>query len=307
MKSLCYLILAHSHLEYLAELIDVLSSDNIGFVVHIDSKCQEPIDNLLNKCGGKNVKILEHRENIVWGDKSMVDVVNYMSRVALSDERWDYFILLSGQDMPVKSPEYIKSYISQGGFKNYILASPLLSEECVWQEHGRRRIECYSVRLDERNIATIEPRKLNIGNLRQIGKTFLHGNAISLKNMLKVFISKKRRGFTLPVYGGEFWWRLNRESLSKIIKYYDSHVEFEQEVEYTSNPDEIVYNTLVNNLCDDIEKSILTYINWRGSKSPNWITLEDKDLVNKLICDWDILFCRKVRDIKLVEYVRKFF
>ena len=111
MKSLCYLILEHNNIDYVSDKIKSLSSDNVGFIVHIDTKCNEslkPIEDISNR---KNVKVLEYREDIIWDGKSMVDIVNRMSRAALDDSRKnDYFILLSGQDMPVKSPEYILNY-----------------------------------------------------------------------------------------------------------------------------------------------------------------------------------------------------
>ena len=308
MMRLCYLILAHNNLEYVAELIESLSDDNIGFIVHVDAKCQESMTSLERLIKEKDISLIRPREDIRWGDKSMIDVVNRMSLAALNDNRkYDYFILLSGQDMPVKSPEYIRHYIETGGLKNYMAASPMLTDDCLWLEQGRRRLQCYAVRLGSRDIATIEPLCMNWGNLRQIAKTFISGNVKAVYDLFRVFFSKKRKGFNMPPYGGEFWWRMNRESLDKILHYYYDDLELIQEVSFTSNPDEIVYNTLAYNLCDNIERSTLTYINWQGKKSPEYIVMEDKHLIKSLISKENILFCRKVKDKELLKYVRQFF
>ena len=265
MKKLCYLILAHNNLDYVADLIESLSSDNVGFIVHIDSKCSEslkPVEEISNR---RNVKLMEDRKDILWGGKSMVDIVNQMSRLALDDNmKYDYFILLSGQDMPVKSSEYILNYLETNGYKNYLAAGRMMTAECVWQEQGRRRLECYAVRLGQREISTIEPGCLNYNNLRQIFKTFLYGDRASILSMVKALFSARRSGLGIVPYGGEFWWRMNRKSLKTIIDYYDSHPELDKELSYTSNPDEIVYNTLAYNLCDNIENDLLTYVKWGG-------------------------------------------
>ncbi|MDE6270329.1 MAG: beta-1,6-N-acetylglucosaminyltransferase [Muribaculaceae bacterium] len=302
MKHLCYIIMAHSHLDNVARNIRLLSGDNVSFLVHVDAKCTESSAHLRAMPG---VRLSDTSHDVGWGDYSMVNASMSLCSEALAlYPQADYFILLSGHCVPLKSSEYIKQYISSHGDANFLRAVPIPSRECGWPEGGRRRLDCYAIRLAPRRIATIEPRQLNIGNLRQIAKAMVFGKLPVMRRVLDVFLrAPHRRPFSIQPYGGAFWWRVNRPTLQRAVDYFYSHPEFRQQLEYTSNPDEVVFNTLVYNLGGAPRQSILTFENWKGGNSPEWLTAADKELIAGLIADPDVLFCRKVSDTALIDYI----
>ncbi|MBD5321127.1 MAG: beta-1,6-N-acetylglucosaminyltransferase [Bacteroides sp.] len=306
MNSLCYIILTHSNLKQTAEIIKILDGPGIGFIVHIDKKCTEDSTPLLNI---KSVTLASKRFNIEWGDGSMVKSVFSIAKQALDDNRnFNYFVLLSGQCVPVKNSTYIRNYFFNNAKFSFLKAIPIPSKQCEWLEGGRRRIECYPVRLSNRDMSLIEPRKLNYGNLRQIGKTILNFKVRPIYEMIKTFLfAPKRQSWTLQPYGGEFWWRMNRRCLESNIKYTETHSDFESQIDITAHPDEIIFNTLSFNLDANVKNDLLTYINWKDTNthSPEWITLQDKNLIDKLIENPDILFCRKVKDFEVIEYIKE--
>ena len=266
MIRICYIMLAHSNLNNVAQIIKLLSGDGVGFIVHIDKKC---VENTHPLCSIPEVELSNDRYDVKWGDVSMVDAVVSLIRQALSDKRrFDYFIFLSGQCVPVKPAAYIQEYLKSHCMANFISASPIPSVECGWLEGGRRRLECYAVRLSERDIATIEPRRLDFGNFRQLCKTATRGNISALLHALNIFLfAPKRKPLNnLRPFGGEFWWRMNRASLETVLSYYDANPEIRQQMKVTSNPDEIIFNTLAFNLCGNTANNLLTFVNWGGVK-----------------------------------------
>lgn len=305
MIHICYIILAHKNLLNVRKIIDTLSHEGVGFIVHVDKKCSEDTDILSDV---PEVTLSDIRYDVQWGDISMIDAVISSVNQAINDNRnTEYFVLLSGECMPVKSANYINSYIETHGLANFMTASSIPSDNCSWLEGGRRRLECYAVRLSSRDIATIEPRSLDYENFRQIVKAILRGRWSSFLHVLRIFFFAPKRTSlqNLQPYGGEFWWRMNRKSLEKILSHYDSNPDIRHQMVYTSNPDEILFNTLVFNLCDNTVNNLLTFVNWGGQKSPDYLTLEDSEKLTNAINNPDVLFVRKVADPQVLDYVRR--
>ena len=228
------------------------------------------------------------------------------AKEAMEKTQADYYVLLSGNDVPVKSSEYIKQYIEENGLKNYVIGQTIPSNNCPWLEGGRHRLSCYALRIGSRDIATIEPRKFNKGNLRQFIKILLSGNLRTMAKAFRILLFYPRRNYTGPIrfHGGEFWWRLNASSLKTIVDYYYHHPEFRNYMSEGSNPDEITFTSLIYSLCKDIINSHLTYINWRGRKSPDYLSLNDADKIDRAISSPDILFCRKVNCKEVLDYIQ---
>lgn len=260
---LCYIILAHSNLNFLCKVLDSLCGEDIVFYIHVDSKCKESIKPL--SCRSDTI-IASKRYDVGWGDITMVDAVMESAKEAMETTQADYYVLLSGNDVPVKSSEYIKHYIEQHGLKNYVTGQPIPSKNSSWLEGGRRRIACYSVRTGSRDIATIEPHTFNPGNIRQLGKIILKGNLSALFRALKILFVFPKREYKGDVrfYGGEFWWRMNAVSLKTVCDYYWSHPEYRKYMSDCSIPDEVVFASLAHTLCNKLQNSHLTFINWGG-------------------------------------------
>ncbi len=255
---LCYIILAHENIKSIARLIERLTCEDTVFVVHIDKKCSENLNPLENI---SNVKLIQ-KFDIKWGGISQVEALNYCCEVALKEDA-DYFVLLSGSDYPVKSAKYINSYFCKYRNVNFIGGKCIPSADSSWAEGGRRRTECYALVL-KRAVATIEPRKMNFNNFREIIKVVLSKS--NYLNALKIFLSypKRKNTIGMQLYGGEFWWRLRRDSLERITNYRLSHPDYHKWQIDTANCDELYYNTLVYNLCNNNSSNILTFINWGG-------------------------------------------
>ena len=126
----------------------------------------------------------------------------------------DYIILMSESDYPIKSNWYIRQTLAEKR-KDFITITPLPhpnplhTPEGHWLEGGRRRYECYALRLKANSLATIEPKRFDLGNFRQFVKV-MRDNPAKLLRALRIFWRYPRRKH--PEYlrpcGGELWFIL---------------------------------------------------------------------------------------------------
>lgn len=300
-----YLIFAHNNLPQLQRLIMQLNAENVDFFCHIDAKCSEDYSFLLQH---DNVQICEQRHSIDWGGITQVQALLACCRelcMKYGDGEKRMVCLLSGYDYPIKSNEYIYNYFSIHYKLNFISAIPIPNPRSNWTDHGRRRIECYAVRLGPRAIATIEPKCFNYTNMRQLAKVAYYNPRMLFKALSKLFAARRVHPDGLQPYGGEFWWALPLESIQNLLSYVDEHPEFLEYHRNTSNPDELFFQTLVYNLFpkEFIADNCLRWVNWKGGVSPQNISLCDKRKLQVVSLKKDILFVRKVADGEVSAYI----
>lgn len=121
-----YCIIAHSDQYCLRKLITCLDDVNNDIFIHFDKK-----SNLFNQkfyAQKSSLYILpkEKSSDIKWGAYSQIEAEMSIIRFAMSKRDYDYYHLLSGQDLPIKSQLYIQSFflnLPKGtnliGFKDY--------------------------------------------------------------------------------------------------------------------------------------------------------------------------------------------
>lgn len=291
--NIVYLILAHNNPQLLYGLVKKLNDKDVDFYIHIDKKSTDNFDKLKDF---SNVHLVENRMDVRWGDISMIETLLMCCKKIISESGENtYIVLLSGLDYPVKGNKYIKNYFENNRY-NFINGVKIPSEECCWQENGRRRLACYSLRLKARKMASIEPQVFNVSNIKQLFKVILYNPSKIFKALEIIFSYPKRKhpDYFIP-YGGEFWWILPIETIKNVIGFVDKHPDFLLYHKGTNNPDEIFINTIVYNIVDNnkIKNDCLRFIKWVDSPSPQDITINDMELIRRCCQDKDILFIRK--------------
>lgn len=112
---IAYLILAHKAPSHLVRLVTRLQGPECTFVIHLDGKSVGPDwDEACEKLRQPNILWAE-RIDCEWGDFSLVQAtLNAIGKLYASVRPFDFAVLLSGQDYPVKSNGYIES-VRKGG------------------------------------------------------------------------------------------------------------------------------------------------------------------------------------------------
>jgi len=130
-----YLILAHDNWELLKLLVSAIDDERNDIYIHFDAKC----GNLPQICTQiSRLIVLDNRVDARWGDVSLVEAEYALFEAAYySEEKYDYFHLLSGVDLPLKSQDYIHSFFETNSGKEFIGYSELTPSKLTVRKVSR--------------------------------------------------------------------------------------------------------------------------------------------------------------------------
>ena len=146
-----YLILAHNEFWLLQTLIGCLDDPRNDIYVHIDRKVAEFPELHTTQAG---LQFIEQRFDIRWGGLSMVEAEYALFEAAVKQGPYQYYHLLSGVDLPIKSQDYIHDFCEANAGKEFIgytltsLTPELVRRTQRWHlfpEHFGRKRSFYSV------------------------------------------------------------------------------------------------------------------------------------------------------------------
>lgn len=118
MKKHAYLIMAHNNFPLLLDLITLLDHERHVIYLHIDQKVsdadfkqlQADYTSRKNSLGLKSPLIFTDRISVHWGGYSQIACELLLLKAASSKEQYAYYHLLSGSDLPIKTPEQILAF-----------------------------------------------------------------------------------------------------------------------------------------------------------------------------------------------------
>lgn len=107
-----YLIVAHSGWEQLKLLLECLDSQGTDIYIHIDKKAKNvPVEDIKNAAKKSHVEIYSEYK-VYWGSFELVQVELLLFKKA-SEKHYDYYHLISGADLPIKSKNYIDDFFEK--------------------------------------------------------------------------------------------------------------------------------------------------------------------------------------------------
>ena len=244
------------------------------FFIHIDLKLPEKALSQLNWLPDKMPMI--ERLDTKWADFSLVQAtLNAMEAIKATNREFNTITLLSGQDYPLKTNNYINNY-----FKN---------------QEKRILIEHYQLP----NYDKWSPR----GGLYRVDKFFfglksheLFGSK-TLNFLGNVFPKLKRnQPGNLKPYAGSQWWTIDMYALNYILGFVKMHPAYSVFHEDTFAPDEIFFQTILLNskdkrIQDNIVNNNKRFIRWKNSGMSHPEVLQKEDLLD--LKNSDSLFARK--------------
>lgn len=121
MNKQAILIMAHNNYWTLTQLIKSIDSNYFDIYLHVDLKSSIKINKIEIKKMVKKSKIyLYQKFDVRWADFSQVECELFLMKQAKSHENYLYYHLLSGVDMPLKSPSYIYNFFINNAGKEFI-------------------------------------------------------------------------------------------------------------------------------------------------------------------------------------------
>lgn len=271
MKKHAYLIMAHTDWSLFSKLLQTLDDPRNDLYIHIDAKADFPADDVYKPKFADCTYI--QRKNISWGGDSIVKCELALLRSA-HKVGYDYYHLLSGVDLPLKTQDEIHRFFDENNGKNYLM----IDHNAMSLGVPGKRVKYYHF-LQNRIGRNEGP---SIAMLRIAER-------LSLSLQKKLHLDRLRH-CPWVIYKGAQWFSITHEMVSEIL----SSVSFIKKYCYHSfAPDEIFLQTVAMNskLRDTIVLNYLRYIDWQRG-SPYTFTSEDYDILMESNC----FFARKFSD-----------
>ena len=108
-----YLIIAHNNWSQLLYLITLLQDSYNDFFILIDSKATDFDKNVFLSNFHSNNIFFTKQVDIRWGDYSQIEAELELLRASTSHANYDYYHLISGVDMPLKSQREIHAFFEK--------------------------------------------------------------------------------------------------------------------------------------------------------------------------------------------------
>jgi len=300
---IAYLILTHSQPDRTSCLAQTLASPDNDVYVHVDAKAD--ISKWENcDVSKKNITLIKERVGCCWGHFSLVKAsLNLLRQAFQSGRQYDYYILLSGQDYPIKSKAYIANFLDQHQGQDFIEYFTLPSERLREKQGGLYRINRFH-QISENCHKEFPP----YSKKRLFNKLF--------NKWAEVYSSKKRRmPLDMQPYAGSQWWMLTNKTIGILLGFLEKNPSVEKFFENVWIPDEIFFQTVLMHLQKEHGLSIINnnyrYTDWddrSGGKAFNPKILSEKDF--DLLLQSDALFARKFDEkasFKLIQMLQQRF
>lgn len=260
-----YLILAHKNPQQLTRMIKALDNGDSKFFIHLDAKT--PIEPFTAQLEDEHIVFIPERERCVWGDFSIVLATIHLMEAAAKVQNKGFFILMSGQDYPIKPIGELDAFLEENAQCDFIDYLPL---EQKWKpKMVKDKLAHYHILHSETRGDSNCYAPFSRSSLFQKGRTLWHllKGRLSLENFKKLRQLPQREAPFAQQYAGSQFWAFSENTFYDVLTYIQKHrEELELYYQYTSSPDEVYFHSILLNLKEEgrkiILKNQLTYVNY---------------------------------------------
>jgi len=273
-----FLILMHKNPEQAIRLIKALDGANSVFVVHVDGRApRDVLDHMTKHAATRSNINLTERYNCRWGGFGLVRATFACVHAGLRlPQGFDYGVLLSGQDYPIKPLSFMMAFLND--------------------RRGKQFIE--SFRLDLKNRWSAD-----IGVWNPLNKVTWYTIPIRGRRIHIPF--RRRFPSGLHPFGGSQWWCLSRDCLDYIARFAQEKPRVLRYFRHVFIPDESLFHTIILNssFAPQVVSDDLHYTDWARPNPavPRTLDLSDFERLrasNKLFArKFDIAHDNKVLDL----------
>ncbi len=287
---LAYIVLAHVQPRQLARLIRRLHTPEEAFFVHVDRKVDA--GPFLSEMGEAarlpNVHFLD-RTKVYWGAFGQLEAtLTGLNAAAATAVPYDYLVLLTGRDYPIKPLDQIRAELSARSGRIFLEHRSLPIAE--WGEEGGLE------RLTHRHIRLFHPRRRFPPPIRD---RYIRYGHVRLPQ-------QRRTPEGLRAYVGSAFWWLPRDCVEYVRRYVDEHPEVLRFFRHAFAPEESFFQMVLLNSAhaERVVNDQLRYTEWRPEDWPHGSTLRAEDLPK--LASTEKLFASKFddrRDAKILDLV----
>jgi hypothetical protein len=267
---LAAIVLAHHDPAQLALLLSALDHPAVRRYLHVDARVEiAPFVAEIKAAGVRDV-VLVPRYPSRWGGIEVVDAILGGLERAVA-EGCGYFVLLSGQDLPLWPTDRIVSFFAETPARSYVESFPLPDPRWLYQ--GRLRTDFYTY--------TVLGRRETCVPWGVTASVTWRGWMLNMFLRIRGVLKPPRRFPTyVRPFGGSCWWNLTRDAVYYTLEFLRKHPDFRIYHEHTLLPDELFFPSILMGTAfastHEIVNDALRFMIWRtGESHPKMLGLED--------------------------------
>lgn len=245
MTRIAYIVSAYKLPAQLERLLRRLAAPDVCFAVHVDRKTRRAVyEEMIARTRDLDIVFLP-RHVSHWGGFGHVRATLKGIEHLMSDSvPFDYAILLTGQDYPLRSPAAIASFLADSGERSFMNHWRL--PYAPWGDRGGLdRIQDWHV--------------------------------ITYLRLHLTLPLRRRLPLGLTPYGGGAYWCLTKRVVDYVHGFVTANPAYVRFFEHVFVPDELFFQTIVMNssLRDSVENENLRYIEWSRKPAPAVLVQDD--------------------------------
>ncbi len=228
---IAYLVLAHNQPQQLLNLYAALTDDVSDFYIHIDHKSKDRGAITTAFAGKENVKVISVHE-VYWMGYNMVQATVDLLKLAYnSGNNYKYFNLMSGQDYPIKSKQYINNFFATH-------TEDLI--DCIKMAHLPAK---FSKKFQLRHF--YDTPYTNPRDPRRI--SFLVKTYYRLKKVEEKLLPPRKFFAGMTPFFGPQWFALTNETVGYILGFIEENPAYTAYMKTTEGTDETYIQTIFGN------------------------------------------------------------
>lgn len=115
-----YLIIAHKNDKTFKTLVQLLDYKDNDIFIHMDSKLDNYDAAKTEGIAKKSRVFHSERTNVSWGGYSQINAEMVLLKKATETGKYDYYHLISGEDLPIKTQKEIHAFFDKNKGKEYV-------------------------------------------------------------------------------------------------------------------------------------------------------------------------------------------
>jgi hypothetical protein len=267
---LAAIVLAHLDPAQVALLLSALGHPAVRLYLHLDVRAEIAPFRAAIEAAAPRELVWVPRYRSRWGGIEVVDATLAALRLAVADG-CEYFILLSGQDLPLWPTDQIVSFFAEEPDRSYLQSFPLPDPR--WTYGGRLRTDFYTYTVLGRRETCI-PR----GVAAQL--SFKGWALNTLLRAFGAFRPPRRFPPYVRPFGGSQWWNLSRDAARYVLDFLEEHPDYRAYHEHTLLPDELFFQSILMGTAFALSREVLNddlrLTIWRAGEShPQMLGLGD--------------------------------
>lgn len=298
MKKHAYLIMAHTQFQQVVKLVELIDDEENDIYLHIDKKVKnatEIFKDIIEPVVSKSKIYFISQNNVQWGGYSQIKTELDLLKAAIP-QKYQYYHLLSGADLPLKSQEYIHQFFLDNQGKEFV---QLGTKEYI--KNTQQRYKYY----------WIFQEKLGNGKKNVLYRILnkLRYGTVFLQSVFKVDRRIKNEDVFKCYYSGAQWFSITHDFAKYVVS---KERQIQRVFNKTVCCDEVFLQTILMNSAfknniyhketDGDYIAIMRKIDWERGTPYTWQKNDYEELVNS-----EFLFARKFSEIVDDEIVDKIF